>query len=228
MSERTDERERADEADLDVRRDESGARGDVDLSELDGTGTGAGSGAGGDVGFDDDELGVDVDALTSGPGAGTPPDGRPDSDTQSGSTTGERSRPRLRGRLRLGERLGGLVRNPLPSPPSPRSFVLSLAVTVVFMFVGGQLVPLPASGLLGVFTGAFILGVVSARRRYLELGVSGAVAAGLSWVVGSITLAALAGLAVPLAAFGAGSGAIAALLGHYFGRDLRDGLTRDV
>jgi hypothetical protein len=208
MVERTDEREVSEAENL---LDGSGS-GDVDLSGRDCDG--------GDVGLDDDELGVDVDALTSDPatGAGSPPS----AEAESGPKLG------LRERLRPDLGLGRRVRSPFPSVPSARSVGVSFVVTVAFMLVVGSLVPLPASGLLGVFAGAFALGVASGEQRYLELVVSGAAAAGLSMVVGSLTLAALAGLAVPLAAFGASGGVLAALLGHYFGRDLRDGLMRDV
>jgi hypothetical protein len=89
-------------------------------------------------------------------------------------------------------------------------------------------VPLPGAGLLGVVLGAFLLGLVSSKRRYLFLLLSGGLAAGLNTLFGSLTLAFLAGLAAPLAALGAGGGVVAALLGHYFGRDLRAGVTRDV
>jgi hypothetical protein len=202
MAERTDEREVSEAENL-----LDGDASDVDVSGLD---------DGTSVAPEDDELGVDVDALTSDPATGA------DRSAESGP------KPGLGERLRPDVGLGRRVRNPLPSLPSARSFGVSLVVTVAFMFVVGSLVPLPASGLLGVFAGAFALGLASGERRYVALLVSGAVAAGLSMVAGSLTLAAFAGLAVPLAAFGASGGVLAALLGHYFGRDLRDGLTRDV
>jgi hypothetical protein len=54
------------------------------------------------------------------------------------------------------------------------------------------------------------------------------VAAGLAFVVNAVLFTFATDLGVQFAAVGATFGTVAALLGHYFGRDLRDGLTRDV
>jgi hypothetical protein len=213
MAERTDERERDDV------REEAG--GDVDLSDLESDVSGAG---GGDAGFDESELGVDVDALTSDPPASDTTDTarEPSGDTSADSGPGLLSRLRPSGSLGLGG--GGNLTEGLTA----RSFLVSFVVTVAFMSVVGTVVPLPGANLLGVFAGAFLLGLASGRRRYLFLLLSGALAAGASALLDSAALAFLAGLAGPLAVFGAGTGALAAVLGHYFGRDMRDGLTRDV
>lgn len=207
MSERTDERTR-----------EPGG-GEVDVDELldddlsGGTG-GADAGDAGDADLDDG-LGVDVDSLTSDPGASGP------------AKAESSSRSSLLGRLRPS--VGNPLGNPLSAVPSPASFGLSLAVTVVSMLLVSGFLPLGSlGGMIGIFAGALLLGVVSGERRYLELTVSGAVAAAVSIVLGRLVFSALVGIAVPLAAVGAGGGAVAALLGHYFGRDIRDGLTREV
>lgn len=208
MSERTDEHTVDGESDVDL-------DGLVD----DGNGDPAG-----DVGLDDD-LGVDVDALTGEPDAAT------------GGTTDASSAPSAAGResgssgqgllSRLRPSLG--VPNPLRALPSPRSLAASFGVVVASMFLFGAFLPLGDIGsVLGIAAGAFLLGIVSAKQRYLELVASGAVAAAVSVVLGRLFLSAVANMAVPLAAVGAGGGAAAALLGHYFGRDLRNGLTRDV
>lgn len=206
MSERTDER--------------TAGESDVDLEDLEGDVDAAGPT--GDVGFDDDELGVDVDALTADP---APSDTSATASSSRESREQSRSGPGLRSRLRPSLS----VPNPAGAVPTPRSLAVSLGVVVVSMLVGGALLPLGDVGsILGIAIGAFLLGLVSSSQRYLELAASGAVAAAISVVLGRLLLSAIAGLAVPLAAVGAGGGAAAALLGHYFGRDLRDGLTRDV
>lgn len=180
------------------------------------------SGASDDVGFDGDELGVDVDALTSDPGStGSTSGGR----TDAGTGAAESSGPGLRSRLRPS--IG--VPNPLGGLPSARSLALTLVFVVGAMFLGGGFLPLGDVGsVIGIAVAGFVLGLLSGKARYVELAVSGALAAAVSVVLGRLFLSAVANLAVPLAAVGAGSGLVAAVLGHYFGRDLRDGLTRDV
>jgi hypothetical protein len=217
--------ERTDEEELEDRLDDSGAAGgDVDLSDLETDVDGAG---GGDVGFDESELGVDVDSLTGDPSASTGGNDAAAERTASGAAEADTDDgPGLLSRLRPSVGLGGT--GDLTNGLTTRSFVVSLVVTVVFMLGVGGVVPLPGAGLLGVFLGAFLLGLVSGKRRYLFLVLSGGLAAGLNALFGSLTLAFLAGLAAPLAALGAGGGALAAVLGHYFGRDLRAGLTRDM
>lgn len=120
---------------------------------------------------------------------------------------------------------------------SPRSFLLSLLAVVAGIAAGGflgGLVPFlgTVGQLLGVVVGTFVLGLVRARRGYLEVAAAGAAAATL--VVLSSTLGGaflpvgvevLQQYGLALASIGAGSGAAAALLGYYFGRDLRAGLT---
>lgn len=210
MSERTDERTAGGEADGEGDLDDLAA--DVD------------AGPTGDVGFDDDELGVDVDALTGDP---TPTDdaGAAGSSAEAEAEARTSSGPGLRSRLTPSMS----VPNPLAALPTPRSLAVSFGVVVAFMFAFGAFLPLGDLGsVLGILVAAFLAGAVSGKQRYLELVASGAVAAAVSVVFGRLLLSAVAGLAVPLAAVGAGGGAAAALVGHYLGRDLRDGLTRDV
>jgi hypothetical protein len=88
-------------------------------------------------------------------------------------------------------------------------------------FLGGIL------GLLGIFAAGFLLGTLG-RRGYLELLVAGAATAGVGLLLDQFVLSIVADLALPLAAVGATAGALAAVLGHYFGRDLRDGVTRSL
>jgi hypothetical protein len=139
----------------------------------------------------------------------------------------------------LADRLRAAVRAPfdaaasrLGSPVeglfSVRAFLLLFAVTAVGMILGGMALPFGSvGGLLGIAAVAFGAGLLDRRRRYVELSTAGALASGVSWLLGNLVLTAV-GTGVPLVAVGVGVGAFAALLGHYFGRDLRSGLTRDL
>ncbi|PSP64681.1 hypothetical protein BRC79_09755 [Halobacteriales archaeon QH_8_67_27] len=203
MSERTDERTSEDDVD-DLLDDVSG--------DIDGTG-------GGDVGLDDGELGVDVDSLTSDLGGEEPSAEPSESKTDSG--------PGLRSRLTPSIGRPSLA----PDVPSLRSFLLAF-VAVIGGMVAGSAVPLVGSvtSILGVVAGAFFLGLLSGKRRYFPVAVAGAIAAvAASATLGALTFAFIESLGlVPSAAIGTTTGVIAAVVGHYFGRDLRAGLTRDV
>ena len=138
-----------------------------------------------------------------------------------------------------GGRLSGIKRR-AARVFAPRSFLLSLLVVVVGIaaggFLGGLIPFLGTVGqLVGVFATTFVLGLVRARRHYLEVAAAGAVAATL--IVLSSTLngaflpvgvEVLQQYGLALAGVGAGTGAAVALLGYYFGRDLRAGLTKSV
>lgn len=101
--------------------------------------------------------------------------------------------------------------------------------------VAGSLVPLlPFTALLGIPAGAFVYGLLASERRYAETALAGGVAAGLLSVTSLLSQFAVRGVAggqlgmARLFAVAAAVGLVLALLGHYFGRDLRDGLTRDL
>ena len=64
--------------------------------------------------------------------------------------------------------------------------------------------------------------LIALARFQLDLATGGITA-----VVGNLTVTLL-GPGIPIAAVGLVGGLFAGLLGHYFGRDLRDGLTRDL
>lgn len=112
----------------------------------------------------------------------------------------------------------------------PRTFLLALGLSVAGTFLAGTFVPLPATGLLGLFVATFVFGLVARERRYAEAAVAGGLVTGASFLLDFAVLSLLGGLGVgvPLAALGAGLGAVVAVAGTYFGRDLRHGLTRDV
>jgi hypothetical protein len=182
----------------------------------------------GDVGFSDDELGVDVDALTGDlDGGGGGSTATTDAESSAGSASGADSGRSLRSRLTpsIGRPSLGV------SVPSLRSFLLAAVVVIGGMFAG-SVVPLIGSvtGLIGLFLGAFLLGAASGTRRYVPVAVAGAAAAVFATMmqgVLTLTFVESVGLA-PTAALGATTGVVVAVLGHYFGRDLRDGLTREV
>ncbi|QCC46982.1 hypothetical protein [Halobellus limi] len=138
---------------------------------------------------------------------------------------------------------GGRLRRLLPSRPRPlrgsfsaRSFLVVLALSLAGVIAGGSIPLVGTVGqFLGLFLVAFVVGAVGARRRYLEVGLAGAIAAGIAFVLGTLTsvfapvaVQVLADYGVAIAGVGTGAGLLASLAGHYFGRDLRDGLTRDV
>ncbi|RLM63456.1 hypothetical protein DVK05_14330 [Halorubrum sp. Atlit-8R] len=120
---------------------------------------------------------------------------------------------------------------------SAKAFGLALATVAVGVFVGG-LIPL-IGGTIGtaggVFVAAFLLGLVLSTRRYVETGIAGGAAGAASAVtsvlgVGFLPIGIdyLSQWGLPLVAVGGGVGLALALLGHYFGRDLRAGLSRDI
>ncbi|SEA08521.1 hypothetical protein SAMN04488065_1756 [Haloplanus vescus] len=127
-------------------------------------------------------------------------------------------------RFALGPRLRRLF--------SPRVFFLALCLSVVGVVAGGAI---PIVGILGRFLGialaGFVLAFLASGRRYAEAAAGGAVAAGFGFVLGSlgaVTLPVVADYGVQIAGVGITTGLVAALVGHYLGRDLRDGLTRDL
>jgi hypothetical protein len=120
---------------------------------------------------------------------------------------------------------------------SGKAFALALVAVAVGVFVGGA-IPL-IGGTIGsaggVFLAAFSIGLALSARRYVETGIAGA-AAGAAVAVTNVLGVGFLPIGVdylqewglPLLAVGGGVGLVVALLGHYFGRDLRAGLTADV
>lgn len=176
-----------------------------------------------------DELLAEVEGLTddSGPEAREEPSPGPDRPSAAESSRSKSTSGGLRSRL-------------TPSRPRlgfrPRGFLVALLLSVVAMFVGGSI---PVVGFVGRFLGllavGFALGVLSSRRRYLEVGLAGAVASGLGFVLSALTTVffpfavdLLAEYGVAVAGLGAATGFLASVVGHYFGRDLREGFSREV
>jgi len=111
---------------------------------------------------------------------------------------------------------------------SGRALVLALVTSVVGAVLVGGAVPLGTIGtLLGIVVAAFVYGTLTDSSRYFEFAVAGGAVAGVSSLLGNLTLSLL-GPGAPILAVGIVAGALSGILGHYFGRDLRDGLTRDL
>ncbi|PSP89102.1 hypothetical protein BRC90_05525 [Halobacteriales archaeon QS_4_69_34] len=111
---------------------------------------------------------------------------------------------------------------------SPRTFAVALGLAAVGVFLGG-FVPVVGAfgGLAGVFLVAFGFGLASERRHYVETGLAGTAAAGVGTFFDFLLWSVL-GVGLAVVALGAGAGLVVALSGHYFGRDLRVGLTADL
>ncbi|WP_380677122.1 hypothetical protein [Salinigranum sp. GCM10025319] len=189
-----------------------------------------------------DDLLADVDRLTDESADGANPastrsastsgaksTSTSNSESASKSTSEARSTGFVRSRLpSIGGRLGGLF--------SVRTFLLALALSVVAVVAGGSIPLLGVVGrLLGLFVVAFAVGLVGSERHYVEVGLAGAIASGAGFIVSTLTsvffpfaVDLLSEYGVVVAGVGAGVGTLAALVGHYVGRDLRDGLTREL
>jgi len=198
MAERTDERTRE--------------REDIDLDGLGDTEPDIG-----EIG----DVGGDTDTTESGIGESIRGLGGDATDRETTAETETSTSSRLPS-FGVRERVGSLF--------SARLFGMMLLVTTVLSLVAGAVVPfIPGNvaGLLGVFAAGFLLGAVDDDRHYLEVGLASAFAGVLTAVLGNLVLT-VAGLGVPILAAGATASGVLGLLGHYVGRDLRDGLTREL
>ncbi|GAB7094469.1 hypothetical protein JCM30237_16210 [Halolamina litorea] len=132
------------------------------------------------------------------------------------------------------------VRGRVGSVFSIRGFLLALLVTGAGVVAGGAIggmIPFlgTVGRIVGLFAATFLLGLVRSHRQYLEVGAAGAALAALLAITSvfqgvflPIGVEWLQQYGLALGAIGAGSGAVAAVLGYYFGRDLRDGLTKSI
>lgn len=128
----------------------------------------------------------------------------------------------------------------LPSLPSAGSLLdkvfspkqyLGRAVVLAALSVLAGFVPFVNGVIatsLGVLVGAFLLGLLSGQRRFTETALAGATAGVVLIFVSNVGLAIVSGDTTRIAAVGGGIGAILSLIGVYFGRDLRKGVTRDL
>ncbi|WP_135821372.1 EscU/YscU/HrcU family type III secretion system export apparatus switch protein [Halostella litorea] len=108
----------------------------------------------------------------------------------------------------------------------PGTFLVSAVLLAVGLVGGGATIPFFGRA-LGMFAVAFAVGLASSERRYAEVGLAGVAVGGGASLLRNALLT-LAGVGVPLVAVSAVVGGLAGVLGVYFGRDLRDGLTRDL
>jgi len=119
---------------------------------------------------------------------------------------------------------------------SLKAFLLSAALIGVGV-VGGGVIPIVGTlgSLAGLFVAAFVVGLIASERRYLETAVAGGLIVGASFALSLLSTGVLPvgmrffreyGLA--FGGVGVGIGALLAVVGHYFGRDLRDGLTQEI
>lgn len=155
---------------------------------------------------DTDDLGLSVDALDESAG-------RRSQRTSETEATQDRT--------------GGL-RSRAASLFSLRAFLATTVLALVGFLAVGGLLPLGGiANLLGIATGTFLAGVAGSSSRYVESAVAGGVIGGGAAVLDFLALT-LVGVGAPLLALGAVGGLLAGVVGHYFGRDLRDGLTREL
>jgi hypothetical protein len=149
---------------------------------------------------------------------------RPDIVSDDPEDTEDAPAPSGGGRLGIGRRFRRLF--------APRTFLLAVALSVVGLVAGGAVPVVGYLGrVLGVALAAFALAFLSSGRRYVEAGLAGALAAGLGFVLGTLNSAlfpVVADYGLQIAGVGTTAGLLAALLGHYLGRDLRAGLTREL
>lgn len=122
----------------------------------------------------------------------------------------------------------GAVRSRLGSIATKRSLVTALVASVVGVVVFSFVPFLSVAGtVLGIAAGGFAYGLGSETRRYVEMALAGAAVGGGATLLGNLIVALVASGAT-LVGFAILAGAVAGVVGHYFGRDLRAGLTADL
>jgi len=127
-----------------------------------------------------------------------------------------------------GGRVQSFLSRTVGSVVSTQSLLISLVLTIVGVMVLGAIPLLGVVGkLLGIFAAGFLYGAVSGESRYVEHALVGALVGGGSALLGNLVIT-LMGAGLPLVALGVLGGVLAGTVGHYFGRDLRSGLTRDI
>ena len=112
---------------------------------------------------------------------------------------------------------------------SPKAFFALVLVLGAALFVGNAVIPfVGVGGFVAAFAAAFLVGLVTSKRRYLEVSTGGAVAGALAWLLTTDLIVVFAA-SIEMAVLAAGAGGlVVSALGYYFGRDLRAGLSRDI
>lgn len=142
----------------------------------------------------------------------------PTDDERSGRSRFARLRPSL-------PSIGVPTPSGLSSYFSVRAFASLAAVLGVGYIGGGMVIPI-AGSLLGMALMAFVTGVVSSTRRYAEMAVAGGAVGALMAMVSHLFMV-VGGVASGVVYVGLTAGLLSVLVGYYFGRDLRAGLTGD-
>ncbi|WP_336329874.1 hypothetical protein [Haloarcula sp. CGMCC 1.2071] len=96
------------------------------------------------------------------------------------------------------------------------------------MVLGGLIPIIPATELLGILLGGFVYGLLASQRRYLEMGIASGISGGAMAFLSLVPQIAAGLNGTRLFAIAGGVSLVLALVGHYFGRDLRSGLTKDI
>ncbi|SDD11519.1 hypothetical protein SAMN05192552_101314 [Natrinema hispanicum] len=109
---------------------------------------------------------------------------------------------------------------------SPKGYAALVALLGVGLLVGATVLPI-AGRMIGMFVTAFLIGLVASKRRYLEVTAAG-ISVGAITAVLNNAIITVAGSGQTVVAIGATFGLFASLVGYYFGRDLHDGLNRDL
>lgn len=109
---------------------------------------------------------------------------------------------------------------------SPKAFLALVLVLSAGVLAGDTVLPI-AGRMIGMFGVAFTVGLLASKRRYLEMSVAGVSVGGVAAILENAVLAAV-GSGQTLVAVGVTVGLVASVVGYYFGRDLRDGLARDI
>lgn len=176
-----------------------------------------------DIGLDESsDLGLDDSVGDSGL----------DSATDSGLGLDERSEVEGRESTAQQEESGGLLRSlygrTVGRVLSTRSLGIALVVTFVFSMLF-SLIPLVGllGKLLGIGVAGFVYGLIGSSSRYPEHLLAGGIVGGGSALLGNLLVIGF-GSMTGLLALGVLGGALTATVGHYFGRDMNQGLTRDI
>jgi len=123
----------------------------------------------------------------------------------------------------------GRIRSRLGSLADGKAIGVASLLSILGIFLVGlvPLVPAVVTSVLGIFFGVFLYGAVASESRYIESGLAG-VLVGAGSVLWSYFPLSMFGASTTLLGIGVLGGLVAGIAGQYFGRDLRDGLTRDI
>lgn len=151
-------------------------------------------------------------------------------DLDTGIGDGQRGDTRQSGAESTDTGVRGRVKSRAGSLVSSGGLVAGIVLSLLGIFLVNA-IPLVGSirliGLLGIPMGTFVHGLVREDSRYVEAMLGGAIAGGGA-VLLSVLFLALFGVGTGLVGIATVGGAIAGGVGHYFGRDFKSGLSRDV